>query len=110
MEADKKMTLRPQTPCCSGWARNVGSVQISQSCSICRNDESMAERNTCKHVYRQIQYSRMKQRIRSQFGAQPKQKVNIFDYKVDGCMRQQGQKKIKLKKVCSATNFVAKLG
>lgn len=35
----------------------------------------------------------MKQRIRSQFGAQPKQKVNIFDYKVDGCMRQQGQKK-----------------
>lgn len=52
MEADKKMTLRPQTPCCSGWARNVGSVQISQSCSICRNDESMAERNTCKHVYR----------------------------------------------------------
>lgn len=34
----------------------------------------------------------MKQRIRSQFGAQPKQKVNIFDYKVDGCIRQQGQK------------------
>lgn len=27
----------------------------------------------------------MKQRIRLQFGAQPKQKVNIFDYKVDGC-------------------------
>lgn len=47
MEADKKMTLRPQTPCCSGWSRNVGRVQISQSWSICRYDESMAERKTC---------------------------------------------------------------
>lgn len=102
------MTLRPQTPCCSGWARNVGSVQISQSCSICRNDESMAERNTCKHVYRQIQYSRMKQRIRSQFGAQPKQKVNIFDYKVDGCMRQQGQKKKKTEKGVQRNKFCGK--